>query len=99
GRRAPGLRRMAERGAPGAVASAWLSAREGERGRGEPSMIDLRDFRPGDEAALRAVFESAIHEVAIRDYTRAQVDAWAPRVHDTQAWAVRMRALQPFVAI
>jgi len=62
-------------------------------------MIDLRDFRPGDEAALRAVFESAVHEVAIRDYTRAQVDAWAPREHDTQAWAVRMQALRPVVAV
>ncbi|MEO5688441.1 MAG: GNAT family N-acetyltransferase [Burkholderiaceae bacterium] len=61
-------------------------------------MITLREFRLGDEPALRAVFESAIHEVAIRDYTQAQVDAWAPREVDPALWASRMRRLSPFVA-
>ena len=60
-------------------------------------MIALRDFRPGDEPALRAVFGSAIHEVAIRDYTQAQVDAWAPRVFDAALWAQRMQGIAPFV--
>jgi len=61
-------------------------------------MIALRDFRPGDEPALRAVFASAIHEVAIRDYSPQQVDAWCPRDHDADAWAARMQGLCPFVA-
>ncbi len=60
-------------------------------------MIVLREFRLGDEPALRAVFESAIHEVAIRDYTPAQVDAWAPRVFDAALWARRMQGIAPFV--
>jgi putative acetyltransferase len=60
-------------------------------------MIALREFRVGDEPALRAVFESAIHEVARRDYTQAQVDAWAPRAFDADAWARRMRGIAPFV--
>ena len=61
-------------------------------------MITLRAFQGGDAPALRAVFESAIHEVAIRDYSQAQVDAWAPRTFDSEAWATRMRRLAPFVA-
>ena len=61
-------------------------------------MITLRDFRPGDEPALRAVFESAIHEVARRDYTQQQVDAWAPRDFDPGPWAKRMQGIAPFVA-
>ena len=61
-------------------------------------MIALREFRSGDAPALRAVFESAIHGVAIRDYTPAQVDAWAPRVHDAVDWAEHMQDLAPFVA-
>jgi putative acetyltransferase len=60
-------------------------------------MIALREFRPGDEPALRAVFESAIHEVAIRDYTQEQVDAWAPRSWDPALWATRMQGIAPFV--
>ncbi len=61
-------------------------------------MITLRDFQSCDGPALRAVFESAIHGVAIRDYTQQQVDAWAPREHDAQDWAEHMQDLAPFVA-
>jgi putative acetyltransferase len=58
----------------------------------------IREFRPGDEPALRAVFDSAIHEVAIRDYTQGEVDAWAPRPWDADLWAARMQGIAPFVA-
>ena len=61
-------------------------------------MIELREFRPGDAPALRDVFVSAIHGVAIRDYTPQQVDAWAPREHDVADWAEHMHDLAPFVA-
>ena len=61
-------------------------------------MIALRDFVPADAPALRAVFMSAIHDVAIRDYTQLQVDNWAPRDHDAAAWALRMAGLRPVVA-
>ena len=62
-------------------------------------MIALRAFEPSDAPALRAVFESAVHGTARRDYTQRQVDAWAPRPHDPAAWAERMRAIDPFVAL
>ncbi len=60
-------------------------------------MIELRDFRVGDEPLLRRVFESAIHEVAIRDYSQAEVDAWAPRQFDPSLWARRVQGIAPFV--
>jgi putative acetyltransferase len=62
-------------------------------------MITVRELRIGDEPALRAVFESAIHEVAIRGYTPLQVDTWAPQEYDAVAWATRVQGLQPFVAL
>ena len=64
-------------------------------------MIRLRAFRCEDAPALRAVYTSAIREVACRDYTPEQVDAWAPLEWDEQDvadWAVRMAGIQPFVA-
>ena len=61
-------------------------------------MIALRAFVPEDAPALRGVFMSAIHEVAVRDYTPAQVEAWAPGTYDATAWAARMAALEPVVA-
>jgi putative acetyltransferase len=61
--------------------------------------IELRDFAVGDEPALRTVFESAIRGVASRDYTPRQIGAWAPRDVDVAAWALRVRAIAPFVAL
>jgi putative acetyltransferase len=61
-------------------------------------MIELRAFQPGDEPALRAVFESAIHGTARRDYSQLQVDTWAPRDYDVAAWALRVQGIQPCIA-
>ncbi len=60
--------------------------------------LQIRRFQPGDEPALLRVFVSAIHQVASRDYTRQQVDAWAPPDMDTAQWTARMRGIRPFVA-
>ena len=58
----------------------------------------VRQFQIGDEAALHEVFISAIHGIAIKDYTLEQVEAWAPRNLDPVLWADRMRGIAPFVA-
>jgi putative acetyltransferase len=61
--------------------------------------VPIRPFRPGDEAALRAVYFSAIHEVARRDYSQAQLDAWAPAGFDAALWARRIQGIAPFVTL
>lgn len=61
--------------------------------------MEIRRFKPGDEAALFRVFFTAIHEVAARDYSREQVDAWAPADFDMGLWASRMQEIRPFVAV
>jgi len=48
--------------------------------------------------ALHAVFHSAVHRLACRDYTAEQIAAWAPSEVDQEAWVRRMRAIRPFVA-
>jgi len=58
----------------------------------------LREFRPGDEAALAAVLGSAVHDLAKADYTPEQLAAWAPMVFDEARWGERIRTLRPFVA-
>jgi putative acetyltransferase len=62
-----------------------------------PSIL-IRNFRPGDEAALRAVFHASVHGLARPHYTPGQRDAWAPLRHDPARWAERMQANQPFIA-
>ncbi|MBU0828861.1 MAG: GNAT family N-acetyltransferase [Gammaproteobacteria bacterium] len=60
--------------------------------------IHIRNFRAGDEAALRGVFHASVHGLASTHYTRVQRAAWAPLQHDAAQWAARLCANQPFVA-
>lgn len=59
--------------------------------------LQLRRFVAGDAAALHRVFHGAVHQTASRDYTPAQVQAWAPDDLDMAAWDAHMRVIQPFV--
>ncbi len=59
--------------------------------------VKIRRFAPGEEGALLAVHYSAIHQIAARDYTKAQIEAWAPHDIDPLVWEQRIRALNPFV--
>jgi putative acetyltransferase len=62
--------------------------------------MNIRPFRHGDESALHAVFHSAIHGIASHDYSREQVEAWAPtEITDelTHLWVKKIRSIQPFV--
>jgi putative acetyltransferase len=60
--------------------------------------LAIRDFRPGDETALRDVFFSSVHALACRNYAPAQLAAWAPLRYDEAAWAARLQTNRPFVA-
>ena len=59
--------------------------------------MHIRPFQPGQERALHAVFLSAVRGLARRDYTREQIEAWAPLTTDADAWAERIRTIRPFV--
>jgi putative acetyltransferase len=59
--------------------------------------MHIREFQFGDEAGLYAVFLSAIHELASKDYTPEQIEAWAPASFDPEAWAKRMQGIRPLV--
>ena len=61
-------------------------------------ILQIREFRPGDEKTLRAVFLSSVHELAGREYSQQQLDAWAPRHHDELEWSARIQRLQPLIA-
>ena len=69
--------------------------------RPQPEPVRVRDFRAddtGEAAVLRDVFFSSVHALACRDYSPAQLAAWAPLVYDHAAWAERLRSNRPFVA-
>ena len=49
-------------------------------------MITLRAYRPDDAPALLALFRDTIRRVNSRDYSPAQVAAWASDDIDTATW-------------
>ncbi|KIT51787.1 acetyltransferase, partial [Vibrio parahaemolyticus EN9701121] len=48
--------------------------------------------------ALWAIFYHTIRNVNIRDYSQAQVEAWAPDNFDPEVWQRKMNSIVPFVA-
>jgi putative acetyltransferase len=51
--------------------------------------FSVRAARVEDVDGMIAVFRASVHEIARRDYTAAQVDAWAPEAIDRAAWLQR----------
>src|SRR5262245_19958147 len=52
-------------------------------------MVTLRPYRPDDAPALLALFRDTIRRVNIRDYSPAQIAAWASDDIDTVVWVGR----------
>ena len=60
--------------------------------------IIIRDFCPGDLAALIDLFRGSVRSVARRDYSERQVLAWAPDFIDSESFALRCTAKPTWVA-
>lgn len=48
--------------------------------------MQIRTYQPSDCAALAALFYDTVHTVNARDYTAAQLDAWATGEVDLEVW-------------
>ena len=60
-------------------------------------MLFIRRFQDGDEAPLREVFSTSVHDLTGVHYTAAQRAAWAPQDYDHEAWRELLHTNQPFV--
>ncbi|WOH36380.1 GNAT family N-acetyltransferase [Thalassotalea fonticola] len=61
-------------------------------------MVTIRKYQSGDELALREIFFNTIRNVNIKDYSEAQVKAWAPDDYSLNEWSKRISSINPFVA-
>ncbi len=66
--------------------------------RTRATMVTLRRYVPADYVSTAEIFLRAIREVASRDYTPAQIDAWA-KIDDLQAWAERRSSRPTWIAV
>lgn len=53
--------------------------------------MKIRPYRPADCGALMQLFYHTVHAVCTRDYTPAQLDAWAPKDMDRAHWDAKFR--------
>jgi putative acetyltransferase len=59
--------------------------------------VTVRPYTPSDLTATVDIFLRAIREVSSKDYTQAQIDAWA-KVEDFAAWGVRRSSRPTWIA-
>ena len=60
--------------------------------------MKVRTYEIGDTKQIVQLFYDTVHEVNIRDYTKAQVDAWAPANIDLETWTKSLSSKYTFVA-
>ena len=61
-------------------------------------MITIRDYQESDCEMLAQIFIRAVRQIARRDYSPAQIAAWAPDIDDMAAFAARRGDKPTFVA-
>ncbi len=60
--------------------------------------IDIRPYAPEDCPAVVALFSRAVHQLGRRDYSEAQVRAWAPGTPDLGRWATLLGERETWTA-
>lgn len=61
--------------------------------------ISIRNYDESDAEVLWKLFFNTVRTVNIRDYSQAQVEAWASASYDANYWTQRMKGLSPFLAV
>jgi len=60
--------------------------------------MNIRRYKTGEEQALWLLFYETVHKINCRDYSQAQLEAWAPSTIDPAPWKARLNRSNPFVA-
>jgi putative acetyltransferase len=50
----------------------------------------IREYKPGDAAAIVRLFYETVRSINLKDYSKEQVEAWAPQLPDHEVWQARM---------
>jgi hypothetical protein len=63
--------------------------------------IQVRRYQDGDAKFLSQIYYNTIHTVNAKDYTKEQLDAWAPwsSVQDYSGWQEKLEKIKPFVVL
>jgi phosphatidate phosphatase APP1 len=59
----------------------------------------IRLYQPEDYKEIARIFPRAVHEIAIREYSAAQCNAWSEKEPNPNHWKIRCKQKQPFVFV
>ncbi len=65
----------------------------------EERIIEIRGYEKKDAPEIVRLFYETVHSVNRPDYSKEQVEAWAPEVPDAAAWHSRMTSRKTLVAV
>jgi len=60
--------------------------------------MEIRAHKPADIPEISRLFFNTIHRINSRDYTPAQIQAWAPTIYSNAHWSQRFLKRQVLVA-
>ncbi len=65
------------------------------------SSIQIRRYQDEDAEFLSQIYYHTIHTINAKDYTKEQIDAWAPwsSVQDYSGWKQKLEKIVPYVAV
>src|SRR5215213_5149676 len=52
--------------------------------------MEIRDYRTADTQQIMDLFYETVHEINIQDYSKEQVNAWAPKEMNYAEWKERL---------
>jgi putative acetyltransferase len=63
--------------------------------------IQIRRYQDEDAEFISKIFYHTIHKINAKDYTKEQIDAWAPwsSVQDYSGWKQKLQQIKPYVAM
>jgi GNAT superfamily N-acetyltransferase/Ser/Thr protein kinase RdoA (MazF antagonist) len=61
--------------------------------------VQVRRYQDGDAKHIASIYYNTIHTVNAKDYTKEQLNAWAPYHDNYAAWQEKCSKLNPFVAV
>jgi GNAT superfamily N-acetyltransferase len=65
------------------------------------NQIQVRRYQEGDAKEIAHLYYNTIHNVNSKDYTKVQLDAWAPwtSVQNYSGWKEKLENIKPFIAL
>ena len=61
--------------------------------------VQVRRYQDGDVKHIASIYYNTIHTVNAKDYTKEQLNAWAPYHDNYAAWQEKCSKLNPFAAV